>query len=225
MLLKKMVKMKNKGLLLLLFFCFFINSLFSDEFGFSSDRLSTVLAQGKQHTLLSGNAEMISDNTTITAQEIELYGKDFQFAICRGDVTVVDKKQGITLTSEKVFFDRKGKRTRVEGDVVMEDIENEMIIKGGFLENLEEEDITIIQIGVRILKEDLVCRAEFAIHNRAEETLELTGLPVVFRKGDEYKAARITINLKTDEIIMEGDVSGTVSTEAEDENATQDGTE
>ena len=79
------------------------------------------------------------------------------------------------------------------------------------------EAITIIQIGVRILKEDMASRSEFARFKREEEILELSGLPFVFWKGDEYRAARIIINLDTDEIRLEGEVRGTVTTEEDEE--------
>ena len=61
----------------------------------------------------------------------------------------------------------------------------------------------------------MVCRSEFARFRREEEILELSGMPYVYWKGDEYRASRIVINLKTDEIRLEGEVQGTVTTEEE----------
>ncbi|MEW5814293.1 MAG: LptA/OstA family protein [Spirochaetota bacterium] len=188
----------------------------ADSFTFSSDRMSTVLTKGKEHTILSGNAHIISDKTNIYANEIELYGEDYRYALCRGDVTVVDEEKGIFLKCDELYFDRKKDISRIEGYAEMEDYKNELVVKAGFLENFGKDDITVVQIGVRILKEDMACRSEFARYKRKEKILELSGMPLVYWKGDEYKASRIIINLDTDEIKLAGEVSGTVVSKSEE---------
>lgn len=202
---------------------FFSNfaGLQADTFTFSGDSMTTVLARGKERTVLTGNAVIISDGTEIRADNIELYGEDSRFAQCSGNVEVIDIEKGIYLQSEDLFYDRDIDLSRVEGYAEMEDQKNELIVKGGYLENYGDDDITIIQIGVRILKEDLACRSEFARFRREEEILELSGMPYVFWKGDEYRASRIIINLDTDEIRLEGEVQGTVRTEEETEEETE----
>lgn len=187
-----------------------------DTFTFSGDTMTTVFARGKERTVLTGNAVIVSDSTEIRADTIELYGEDSRFAECEGNVEVRDIEKGIYLQSEDLFYDRELDLSRVEGYTEMEDQKNELIVKGGYLENYGKDDITIIQIGVRILKEDLACRSEFARFRREEEILELSGMPYVFWKGDEYRASRIIINLETDEIRLEGEVQGTVITEDEE---------
>jgi lipopolysaccharide export system protein LptA len=51
--------------------------------------------------------------------------------------------------------------------------------------------------------------------------LELSGLPQVFWKKDEYKAAKIIMNLKTEEITLVGDVSGSIVSESKEEPETE----
>jgi lipopolysaccharide export system protein LptA len=63
---------------------------------------------------------------------------------------------------------------------------------------------------VRIFKKDIVCRSEFARYQRDKKILELSGMPWVSKGGDVYQAARITINLDTEEISLEGSVQGTL---------------
>jgi lipopolysaccharide export system protein LptA len=125
-------------------------------------------------------------------------------------VHVVDTKRGLDLTSQKLFYDRDKKIARVQGNAVMEDLENEMTVKGGFIEDWDVEQITYIQVGVRIFKKDITCRSEFARYQRDKKILELSGMPWVSKAGDVYQAARITINLDTEEISLEGDVKGTI---------------
>jgi lipopolysaccharide export system protein LptA len=94
----------------------------------------------------------------------------------------------------------------------MSDLKNEMVVKGGFIEDRDTEQITIVQIGVRIFKKDIACRAEFAKYWREKKILELSGMPWVSKGADVYQAARITINLDTEDISLEGDVQGTIQT-------------
>ena len=192
----------------------------ADRFSFSADRMETVLAEGRERTVLSGNATLTSDDTEIFAERIEVYGDDLSLALSQGGVRVVRSEEGIELTSETVFYDRRNGIVRVEGDALLIDHDNEMVIKGGFLEHWEERDETSIQIGVRILSDDLVARAQFVHYDRAEQTLSLSGLPVVTWKGDEYQAARIFIDLDEDRIVLSGAVSGQITTA--DEAATEE---
>ena len=193
----------------------------AERFSFRADRMETVLAEGRERTVLTGSATLISDDTEIFAEHIEVYGEALSFAVAQGGVRVVQSGDGIELTSETVFFDRGNGIVRVEGDVLLIDHDNEMVIKGGFLEHWEERNETSVQIGVRILSEDLVARAQFVQHNRAERTLSLSGLPVVTWKGDEYRATRIFIDLEEDRIVLSGAVSGQITTSDDDPNEEQ----
>ena len=192
----------------------------AETFTYGGESMSSELAEGSQHALLKGRARVNSENMRITADEIELFGKDFIYALCRGGVRVVDASRGIELASKELFYDRRQKIARIKGNAVMSDLKNEMVVKGGFIEDRDTEKLTIVQIGVRILKKDLVCRSEFARYWREKKILELSGMPWVSRKGDVYQAARITINLDTEEISLEGDVKGSIRSEKPEEEKT-----
>ena len=196
-----------------LFFIVFIisaNFCIADTFTFNGDNFSSVMSKGKEYTILSGNAKIVSGSTVINATKIELYGNNYRFAECTGIVKVQDNKKGLNIVADKMVFDRIEDISRLEGSVVMEDFRNEVIVKGDYLEYLGKTEIATIQIGVRILKEDMACRSEFALYNRKTNILDLSWLPFVYWKGDEYRALRITINLDTDEISLEGKVSGLI---------------
>lgn len=182
----------------------------SDTFTFSGDNFSSIMSRGREYTVLSGNARIVSGSTTINADRIELFGSNYRFAESSGGVRVVDNQKGLHIVADRMVFDRIEDIFRFEGAVVMEDLRNEVIVKGGFLEYLGATETATIQIGVRILKEDMVCRSEFAFYNRETNILILSGLPFVYWKGDEYRALKITINLDTDDILLEGNVSGVI---------------
>ena len=184
--------------------------LSAETFTYSGDSMSTSLAEGSERALLKGNARVDTEDMKITADEIDLFGKDFIYVQCRGNVRVVDAKRGIELSSRELFYNRKEKIARIKGNAVMTDLKNEMVVKGGFIEDRESEQLTIVQIGVRILKKDLVCRSEFAKYWRDKKVLELSGMPFVTRKGDEYQATRIVVDLDTEQMTFEGDVKGSL---------------
>ncbi|MDR3200978.1 MAG: hypothetical protein LBT68_05915 [Spirochaetales bacterium] len=214
--------MKNKrGLFSLCAACAFFlclsEGLAADTFRFTGNRMSTSLAKGKERTLLRGEARIASEQTEITADEIEIYGKDFQFAECRGNVVAKDKKKKLFITCDTLHFDRINNNLLAVGNAYMEDEENEIIIRGHRLENRDKEDLVVIQIGGRIIKKDLAARAEFTTYRRDTDTLELSGMPVLFWKKDEYRATRIVMNLDTEEITLLGAVTGTIISEEEEE--------
>ncbi len=92
----------------------------------------------------------------------------------------------------------------------MEDSKNNVVVKGNYIENDDKNQIVIIKINARILRKDLACRAQFVLYNRNTKFLELTGSPIVVRNGDEYRADRISVNLDTEDIILEGYVKGVI---------------
>jgi lipopolysaccharide export system protein LptA len=195
----------------------------AEKFSFSGDSTTMTLAEGGQHALLTGHSRVESQDLRITADSIELFGKDFIYAQAHGNVRVVDARRGLDLTSQDLFYDREKKIARVRGNAVMADVKNEMVVKGGFIEDRDTEQIDIIQIGVRIFKKDIVCRSEFARYQRDKKILELSGMPWVSKGGDVYQAARITINLDTEEITLEGSVQGTLEDKGKSKKDTTNG--
>lgn len=195
----------------------------AERFEFSGESTRIVFAEGRERTLLSGNARVTSETMDITAEEIEIYGEDFRYALCRGNVRAADEERGIRIESNRLFFDREEEILRAEGEAVLEDIENELVVRGGLLETRQQDDLTIAQIQVRIFGEELTARGEFARYLRDQQVLELSGLPVVFWQGDEYRASRIIVNTETEEITLEGDVSGSITPEEDEEGGDDDG--
>ena len=172
------------------------------------------IADGMEYMILRGNAAIQSGSMEITADEIEASGNNWRFVNCRGNVRVFDSERGIRLESQNLFYDRDLEITRIDGYTEMQDLTNEVVVKGGFFEYLGQDELVVIQIGVRIIKiteeSELTCRAELARYQRDLNTLELTGVPRVTRNDDEYSASRILINLDTDEIILEDGVRGSI---------------
>lgn len=210
------------------FFALFFSSVAlafpADVFRFRADRMVGGSSSGKKITTLTGHAEVVSDDLVLHADRIELSGDDNRFVDCTGSVRGTDDKKGIHFRSERLRYDRELKIARLEGDSTLEDKENAVIAKGRFIEYNDEAGTTIIQVGVRIFKDELVCRSEYALYRRKEKLLELVGVPVVFKDGDEFRSDRMRVDLETDDISMEGAVTGSLKQKkkADEEAATDD---
>jgi lipopolysaccharide export system protein LptA len=175
------------------------------------DLNDTVFAKGKEHSVWTGNAVLDSEDTTIRADRIDLWGKDFIYADCQGNLSVANRKKDIYLTCDSVSYDRTTKFLVALGTVYMEDHKNGIVVKGDALQYDDARDETIVQIRVRIFgdKEELECRAEFARYLRGQDLLVLSGMPYVRWKGDEYRAVQITITLKDGKVQSVKMVEGT----------------
>ena len=182
----------------------------ADVFTFKADFMSGGRASGKEITVLSGNAEVKSDSLTLRADRIELQGDNNQFIECYGGVRGRDEEKDILFQTERLRYDRTLKIARLEGDSTLEDRKNEIVAKGRFIEYDDEAELTIFQVSVRLFKDTMVCRAQFAVYRRQEKILNLSGFPVVYKEDDEFRAERIRVDLDTDDVIMEGSVSGSI---------------
>ena len=182
----------------------------ADIFSFRADRMSGTKALGRETTILSGNAEVRSDSLLLRADRIEIQGDNNQFIDCSGNVWGMEEEKNIIFQTDRLRYDRKLKIARLEGNSTLEDKKNEIVAKGRFIEYDDQSEITVFQIGVRLFKDDMVCRAEYAVYRRTEKLLDLSGFPVVFKKDDEFRADRIRVDLDTDDVTMEGAVSGTI---------------
>lgn len=184
---------------------------------FSADRTESVFAENRERILLFGSARVESDDFEIEGDEIEIFGENQRYVRSRGGVVVYDLENDLFLTSDEFFLDRESNFLRASGNAYMEDRPNELVVKGGTIQNWDDLDLTEIAVNVRILGEDYTARGQFARYRRASETLELSGTPEVFWKGDEYRASRIRIDLANDEIEFVGDVRAVVRQRGEDQ--------
>jgi lipopolysaccharide export system protein LptA len=182
----------------------------ADVFSFRADKMSGTKALGRETTILSGNAGVRSDNLVLKANRIEIQGDDNQFIDCTGGVWGIEEEKDIIFQTDRLRYDRKRKIARLEGNSTLEDRQNNLVAKGNFIEYDDQAEITVFQIAVRLFKDDMVCRSQYAKYLRTEKLLNLSGFPVVFKKDDEFRADRIQVDLDTDDVTMEGGITGTI---------------
>ena len=182
----------------------------ADTFTFNAERMSGSRALGRETTILLGNAEVRSDNILLRADRIEIQGDNNQFIDCIGNVWGFEEEKNILFNADRLRYDRRLKIARLEGNSTLEDRQNRIVARGRFIEYDDANEITVFQISVRLFKDDMVCRSEYAVYHRRDKILDLSGFPIVYKKDDEIHADRIRVDLDTDDVIMEGSVSGTI---------------
>ena len=202
--------MITRFLAAILWFAFFVPFVDADVFTFKADRMTGSKALGKEITILLGNAEVRSDEMLLRAERIEIQGDNNQFIDCIGGVSGIEEEKDILFHTDRLHYDRKLKIARLQGNSTLEDRKNEIVAKGRYIEYDDNAEITVFQISVRLFKDDMVCRSEYAVYYRDKKLLDLSGFPVVFKKDDEFRADRIRVDLDTDDVTMEGAVSGTI---------------
>ena len=74
----------------------------------------------------------------------------------------------------------------------------------------QKTEIAFLQTDVKLKRKDIDCTAVFATYRRTLNLLDLSGSPRVLRDGDEFRADRISVNLETEYISLDGTVSGTL---------------
>jgi len=63
---------------------------------------------------------------------------------------------------------------------------------------------------VTLKRKEIACSAGFALYRRKLSLLDLSGSPKVDRSGDEFRADRIMVNLDSENIVLDGTVSGSL---------------
>ncbi|MCG8452197.1 MAG: hypothetical protein MI717_03320 [Spirochaetales bacterium] len=213
--------MKSKALLFGIFFT--LGALgFGEEWTFSAQQVSSRRGGGETTTVLEGGARVESESMLILADTIELGGEENESIAGEGGVDLLDKEEGLSIRSQSFEYDRRAKLIRFRQQVSLIDEEEGIVIRCESLDFREEDDVVVMQVLVRLIKEETICRGEFATYSREDGLLEISGRPEVWRNDDVYRAQRITVDLENDEILLQGAVAGSLTTEDEDETTVEE---
>lgn len=181
---------------------------------FSGGRTSVSMQEGREVVSLAEGAELSVGDMRLSAASIEISGSDYRYVRCSGNVTVIDSGRGINLSASELFFDRTEELIVVDGWVEIQDVQNEVIASGAWLEFDLDGGVMRMQMRVKLLKhtdkDAMVCIADNIVYDRDGETLALNGGSKIIWDGDSYEAATITVDLRTNDIVMEGAVKGLV---------------
>ncbi len=179
---------------------------------FSADRMESVIAKDKEKTVLIGAAVVNTDSMEIKADWIELSGEDYNNIICKGNVIVYDESEGFLLRAEALEYARDSEIGTAKTGVVLEDSKNAVLLKADWVRFDQIQSMVDARVGVHILKEDFAVRAEFALYNRVDESLSLSGSPVAVSGAERVEADAMSGKTDLGSMEFSGRVSGTIST-------------
>lgn len=186
----------------------------TDPITFSGGYTKVRLQEGREVISLTGDAVVSVGSMRLSANSIEISGSDYRYVRCDGNVSVTDDERGIQLTAPQLYYDRVEELIIVDGWIELQDTKNEVIASGAWLEFDLEGGTMRLQMQVRLLKHtdkgSMICNADNVLYDRDGETLALTGGASVYWNKDRYEASMITVDLATDEIVMDGAIKGTV---------------
>ncbi|MDX9784610.1 MAG: hypothetical protein RBT72_07655 [Spirochaetia bacterium] len=183
-----------------------------ETISFSADRMESVIAKDKEKTILIGAAVVNTDTMEIKADWIELSGEDYNTIVCKGKVSVYDESEGFLLRAETLEYARDSELGTATTNVVLEDSKNDVLLKADWVRFDQVQSTVDARIGVHILKEDFAVRAEFALYNREDESLKLSGSPVAVSGSERVEADAMTGKADLGSMELSGRVSGTIST-------------
>jgi hypothetical protein len=184
---------------------------------FSATSMQGSIKEGQNSTSLTGNAIVTIDTMEIKADRIEIYGKDYRYLKATGAVTGEDKEKGFSFSSNFMQYDRDKEVATFFGKTELNDTKNDVKITSEHIEYNQKAETMLMQFDVKILRREITCTSMFAMYNRKSSALNLTGRPVVTKSKDTFQAAKIAVNLDTEDITLEGRVSGNVVEEKREE--------
>lgn len=184
---------------------------------FKADTMTGNAGENRRTTTLTGNAWVQTEDMEITADVIELSGKDYDTVTATRNVSGTNSSSGFTFICNTLVYNRKTGIVKLQGDVVMNDEENGVTAESRFMEYNQKTETALMQIGVHLTQKNAVCTCALALYRKNDQILEMSGSPQIVRGKDQFKAQEITFNLKTEEIILDGRVRGTVQDEQKSE--------
>ena len=224
----KIRNLKNLKFFLLYFLILFFLTDISAQtstISFKADKVIASVSENKKSTNLIGNAEVKVNSLTISADRIEISGKDYRYVNATGSVKGEDDEKGYSFKADLINFDRKTDTVTMFGKLELKDTKNDVSINAENIEYKKKQEIIIMRFNVKIINKDINCNSMFALYNRKESKVELTGSPVVKKGKDEFRAGKISVNLDTEDITLDGRVRGSVEQgkdEKEDDKEPED---
>ncbi len=189
----------------------FSSKTYSEKINFSANSMSGKTGGKNDVTRLTGNAYIKTESMEIKADKITLAGENFRFITAEGKVSGTNTSSKIDFTCDKMRYDRSTKIANLEDNVHMIDSANEVTSDAQIIEYNQNTDIATMHINVKLIQKDNICNAAYAVYNKKTKLLELSGNPRITQGDDTFRAQEIQLNLDTNEITLDGRVSGNIT--------------
>ena len=197
-------------------------ALFAEKITFSAGNMSGQAGDSSATTTLTGGAFIQTSSMEITADEIELSGDDYRFINARGNISGKNLETKMEFTCDSMSFDRQTKVALLQGNVHLVDLENDVKADAQIIEYNQDTNIAVLQIDINLTQKKNVCTGSYAVYQKNEQMLEISGNAQVKQDQDVFRAQQITLNLDTQKITLSGNVKGSVTEAAKKEEGTDE---
>jgi lipopolysaccharide export system protein LptA len=205
----------KQAIIILALLVFPLVSLLAEPISFSGGSTSMHMQQGFETITLSQGATITSGSLRLEADTIVLTGESFRYATCSGSVSLNDEERGISLHSKNLYYDRQEELIIIDGYLELDDQINEVIASAFHLEFALDDGVVLLQVQVQLFKHTdrgaMACKADSLRFNRDSQILDLEGNATIDWDKDLYQAQKITVDLTTEAITMEGAIKGVVN--------------
>ena len=212
-----------KKLIAALIFLSLTSLSFAEKITFSAGSMSGQAGDSSATTTLTGGAFVQTSSIEISADSIELSGDDYRFIKATGNISGKNLETKMEFTCDSMSYDRNTKVAQLEGNVKLVDTENDVNANAQLIEYNQNTNIAVLQIGITLTQKKNVCTGAYAVYQKNEQMLEISGNAQVKQEDDVFRAQQITLNLDTQNITLSGNVKGSVTEtkkeESKEENA------
>ncbi len=200
---------KLSGFLILLLI--FSSCLYAEKIVFSAGNMSGQAGDSSATTTLSGGAFIQTSSIEISADSIELSGDDYRFIKAEGNIKGKNLETNMEFTCDSMNYDRQTKVAQLQGNVHLIDSENDVKADAQIIEYDQNTNIAVLQVGINLTQKNNVCTGAYAVYQKNEQMLEISGNAQVKQDSDTFRAQQITLNLETQKITLSGNVKGSVT--------------
>ena len=208
-----------KKLLIFVTAVFFSINLFAEKITFSAGSMSGQAGDSSATTLLSGGAFIQTTSIEIAADSIELSGDDYRFIKAKGNIKGKNLETNMAFECDSMSFDRETKVAQLQGNVSLTDEENDVKANAQLIEYNQNTNIAVLQVGVNLTQKNNICTGAYAVYQKNEQQLEISGNAQVKQDADIFRAQQITLDLDTQKITLSGNVKGSVTESAKKEES------
>lgn len=185
--------------------------LTAEKIVFSANKMTGQAGNTNTKTSLSGNAYVKTANMEIQADELELSGDEYRYIKASGHIVGKNLEANMDFTCDSLEYDRTTKIAELKGNVKLTDLDNDVRAEAQIITYNQQQDIAILQIKIQLFQKDNVCSGAYAVYYKETQILELSGNAQVTQNEDTFRAQYITLNMKTQDITLDGNVKGKVT--------------
>ena len=114
-------------------------------------------------------------------------------------------------TCDFMRYDRTSKVANLQGNVNLTDTENDVKADAQLIEYNQNTNIAVLQVGITLTQKKNICTGAYAVYQKNEQILEISGNAQVKQENDVFRAQQITLDLDTQSITLSGNVKGSVT--------------